>query len=235
VRLKVTGQSAAARNVENFRTRVARDKRHRTSVRLLEALFAIIDREGLDALTVDRIVREAGTSRGSFYNYFDTVEAMLVRVSASMWQQISLEQKPVFEEIDDVMVRLAAGLKHGTVRSGEDMACALILLRTLPLTGSLSEAMRSYLLHSFTLGVQQGRISVPSVETAVDMGMGMVIAMLRYAAMNGVDAAEIGRQTMIVFQALGVESALCEQLAQLPMPASLPGRLRAAVIAAGLR
>jgi len=228
------GAAVGGENAANFRTRVARDKRQRTSVRLLEALFAIIDRDGLEAVTVDRIVREAGTSRGSFYNYFDTIEAMLVRVSASMRQQISLEQEALFKEIDDVMVRLAAGLQYGTARTGEDTACALIMLRTLPLTGSLSEAMRSYLVQSFTLGVEQGRIEVPLVETAVDMAMGMVIAMLRYAAMNGVDAAEISRQTMIVFQALGAERMLCERLAQLPLPARPLRRLRDGVIASGL-
>ena len=217
---------------EDFRTRTARERRRRTSVRLLKALFAIIDEDGVDAVSVERLVQYAKTSRGSFYNYYPTVTEMLVRVSATMWDQISLEEAPLVQGIDNVVVRLATTLQYGTARTGSDRACAIIQLRTLPQTGSLSPAMRNYLTEEFTLGVQQGLLSVPSVETAVDLGMGMVIAMIRYAVIAGVDVEELGRQTTIVFQALGVGAAACERIRGLPPPSLPASRLRDKTIAA---
>lgn len=217
---------------EDFRTRTARARRRRTSVRLLEALFDIVDRDGVDAVSVGRLVQCAKTSRGLFYNYYPTVSDMLVHVSASMWDQISQEEAPLVEGMENVVDRLATTLRYGTARTGSDKACALIMLRTLPQTGSLSPSMRAYLIQEFTLGVEKGLISVPAIETAVDLSMGMVIAMIRHTIIAGVDAEELGRQTSLVFQALGVEAATCERVCQLPLPFLPDDRLRDKTIAA---
>ena len=52
-------------------------KGERTRRRLLEATLALIEREGLAALTTTRVAREAGVAQPTFYQYFRGLDACL--------------------------------------------------------------------------------------------------------------------------------------------------------------
>jgi TetR/AcrR family transcriptional repressor of uid operon len=45
---------------------------------LLEAAWRCAARKGWAELTVDEVCQEAGVSKGSFYGYFDTKQALLI-------------------------------------------------------------------------------------------------------------------------------------------------------------
>ena len=65
-----------ARKVDH-RTRVGEERSARTETRILEAALRVFAERGPDAPVIDEFVQAAGISRGTFYNYFDSVEALL--------------------------------------------------------------------------------------------------------------------------------------------------------------
>ena len=91
-------------------------KRQRTRTRLLEAGTAVFCELG-DRLTILHVVRRAGVSNGTFYNYFDDREAL----------------------IEAVVVDVLAGLVDGVAVEGPDdpaerfATATLGILRTLEL------------------------------------------------------------------------------------------------------
>ena len=135
---------------ENFRTRTARERRKRTSASILEAVFSIIDQEGVGAVNIDRVRNAAHLSRGSFYNYASTLDDMLMRVAQVIGNQVDTEQSEYFRTIQNPVARLSAYQRYGVARVGADKACASILLRTLPVAGTMSAEMRARMLADFS-------------------------------------------------------------------------------------
>ncbi|MDA3887477.1 MAG: helix-turn-helix domain containing protein, partial [Allgaiera sp.] len=62
--------------------KVTRKTRDETRKRLLAAGAAHLARDGLERASVDAIALDAGYAKGTFYNYFDSKEAMFAAVIA---------------------------------------------------------------------------------------------------------------------------------------------------------
>lgn len=56
-------------------------KTHGTQGRIIQAAWRLFYQQGYDDTTVDEIIRDSGTSRGSFYHYFEGKDALLSSVS----------------------------------------------------------------------------------------------------------------------------------------------------------
>ena len=60
---------------------MARKNNRNTKGRIIEAAWRLFYRQGYDDTTVEEIIAESGTSRGSFYHYFEGKDALLSTVS----------------------------------------------------------------------------------------------------------------------------------------------------------
>lgn len=56
-------------------------KRERTRVALIKAAIGLLAEKGLEGSSIDDLVRAAGMARGTFYNYFQTRDEVVVAVS----------------------------------------------------------------------------------------------------------------------------------------------------------
>ncbi|MBQ9920072.1 MAG: TetR/AcrR family transcriptional regulator, partial [Clostridia bacterium] len=52
-------------------------KKRGTKSKIVAAAWKLFYEQGYDATTVDEIIKESGTSRGSFYHYFDGKDALV--------------------------------------------------------------------------------------------------------------------------------------------------------------
>ena len=63
-------------------------KRDRTRCAIVDAAIEIIAGKGLDAASIDELMRAAGMARGTFYNYFQSREEVLAAVVCTLQAQI---------------------------------------------------------------------------------------------------------------------------------------------------
>jgi len=63
-------------------------KRDRTHCAIVEAAIEIIAEKGLDAASIDELMRAAGMARGTFYNYFQSRDEVLAAVVRALQSQI---------------------------------------------------------------------------------------------------------------------------------------------------
>ena len=215
------------------RTRVGQERRRRTGDRILQAVFNVIDSAGADPVTVEQIRFAAGLSRGSFYNYFPAVTEVLAHVSALIWRQVDAEQNECFRDIANPVERLCCYLRYGIARGTSDSACGYVLWQSLPVVGTFHAEMRERMICDFTDAQARRMIDVPSIETAVDLTMGMVVAMLHDAVTKGPDAELISLQSVIVMRALGVSKDRAVKLAGRPIARAPAMGIRAKVLAHG--
>ena len=190
--------------VEEHRTRVGRERRHRTRDQLLRAVFQVIDQQGMDRFSVERVRLTAGLSRGSFYSHFRTADELLAQLSCLIWAKVQEEHTELFSEVSDPLDRLCSYLRYGVARGASDAACGRVLLRAPPMPGTFGDEVRTRLLSEVSMALELGKANAPSLETAVDLGLAMIVEMLRSAVLRGPDTARLNEQITIVLQALGV-------------------------------
>lgn len=83
-------------------------KKARTHDDLVEAAYALVREQGTTGLTAEAIANRAGVSRRTFFNYFGSVEAVLLAGLGDFFTSFSreLEQSPADEPVLDVVERL---------------------------------------------------------------------------------------------------------------------------------
>ena len=77
-----------------------------TRGRIIEAAWKLFYRYGYDDTTVDAIIRESGTSRGSFYHYFEGKDALLSSLSYlfdEKYEELMEELDPHMDSFDQLM------------------------------------------------------------------------------------------------------------------------------------
>jgi len=96
---------------EDHRTRVAAERRERMQARLVESALLVFGQRGMDASVIDELIRTAGVSRGTFYNYFRTNEDLLLAVSLAVSDEMMRVVDPLAQGESDPAARIAAGLR----------------------------------------------------------------------------------------------------------------------------
>ena len=71
-----------------------------TKGRIIEAAWKLFYRQGYDDTTVDEIIEESGTSRGSFYHYFDGKDALLSSLSYLFDEKYEQLMKTIDPDMD---------------------------------------------------------------------------------------------------------------------------------------
>ena len=85
---------------------MAKKSTRNTRGRIIEAAWRLFYRQGYDDTTVEEIIEESGTSRGSFYHYFEGKDALLSSVSYlfdQKYEQLMEHIDPDMNRFDQLM------------------------------------------------------------------------------------------------------------------------------------
>lgn len=109
--------------------KVSRKTRDETRRRLIAAGAAHVARDGLERASVDAIALDAGYAKGTFYNYFDSKEAMFGEVIAEWARRVAEGDAVTDDPAAGVRARLLA-LAEADVRVvREEEAFAKVVIR----------------------------------------------------------------------------------------------------------
>lgn len=85
---------------------MAKRSARNTKGRIIEAAWRLFYRQGYENTTVEEIIAESGTSRGSFYHYFDGKDALLSSLAYifdEKYQQLMDTMDPEMDRFDQLM------------------------------------------------------------------------------------------------------------------------------------
>ncbi len=203
---------------QDFRTRTARLRRARTRKKILDAAFRLINERGVDRVSIDDVRASAGLSRGSFYNYFSTFQALLEEMASLIAAQINREQSKYFDKLDDIAARLGQNFRYFVSRAASDKPCGNILIRVIPLVGPLNEHMRDHIREEMNGAVKSGVFNVPSVDISLEVGNGLVAVMIRRALADGIDRHDLSAATFMLLRAMGVPPSKAKDISVMRLP-----------------
>ncbi len=208
-----------ARRKPDHRTRVGRERSARTETRILEAALRVFAEMGPDAPKIDDFVQAAGLSRGTFYNYFESVEELLAATSEWTTRENIESIEKAIERIEGPALRFGVGLRLFFTRAQADPVWCAFVGRVWKVGGFELPA------RELEEGLRLGIFRAPTSEAARDLISGGIREALLQIG-GGRTPAEYGAQmTEMCLQALGTDArrigaAMRHELPCLPPDAS---------------
>jgi AcrR family transcriptional regulator len=184
----------------DHRTRVGRERSARTETRILEAALEVFAEMGPDAPKIDDFVLAAGISRGTFYNYFDSVEELLEATSEWTTREVVEAIEDALEGIDGPALRYGLGLRLFLAKAVSSPVWSRFIARVWKLGGL--EFPRRDIAEGLRLGV----FHAPAPEAAQDLLSGAVRQALLTIGDGGAGAAYGAQMTELCLRALGTDA-----------------------------
>lgn len=162
--------------VAEVRTRTDR-RRERTRGKLTDATRELIAEKGVSGLRIQEITERADVALGSFYNHFDSKEAVVEAVIAESLKGITetLAADPVEDaaELVSIAVRRFVGMAYS------DPEFASVVVHLNHADALFGVAVHPAARTAVQRGIAEGRFDVPDLEVAVTGILGGSLAVMR--------------------------------------------------------
>lgn len=192
-------------------------RKQRNRARLLEAARRVMARKGVDAATVAEITAEADLALGTFYNYFDSKEAVLEGVVAELLTMHGDDIDAFTATIPDPAVVMATALRHSLRRATADPIWAGFLVRNPRAGDMLSEHLGHRARRDIARGVTEGRFEVPDIDAALTALGGLLLAGIK-ESLSSQTLDDLDALVVCALQMLGVSTREASELARQPLP-----------------
>jgi len=173
---------------------------------LIDAALRVFARLGPDTPSIDDFIVEAGVARGTFYNYFDTVEDLRVAVAVAVAQRLAADMA-VVRRLADPAERVGCTMRMYMHKAAEDPVFGWVIVRIALVAAPLGPAMRADLAADVKAGLAHGRFRCGTPQAAQDMILGTAVMGMRSVLRGeaGPDHAEAVARMALT--ALGVRNA----------------------------
>ncbi len=162
---------------------------------------------GPTAPVIDDVIREAKVSRGTFYNYFDSLDQVLAAIGQEFSNQMTADILPVYDVLVEPWQRAAVGFRVFLVRALLDRKWAGFVTR--PDAWPHHTLVAQYMATDLVNGKKAGQFDFADVDAATDFLMGASVQAI-LAIMQGVDDphAYMNACTSMALASLGCERKL---------------------------
>jgi AcrR family transcriptional regulator len=202
---------------------ISPNKRERTRAQLVRAAFAVYARKGFDAPSIDDFIAEAGVSRGTFYNYFQTREDLMAAVAADLATFINAHTGRAMEGIADPLERITIAVRYFVTLAVENETRAWVLARMIPIVGGpLTLAMSQRARADIEAAAATGRIRPRSIAASVDLGLGMMAMAIRHNLSRRAAPYSAELVAGMVLQSMGSSVSEAEEVSNRPLPRVVP-------------
>ena len=160
----------------DHRTRVGIERREKMRRRLVESAFKVFSEKGVDASVIDDVKKEAGVSRGTFYNYFKTNNELLAAVGSDLSNELINCIESIVGDYDDPIKRLSTGLRLFLRTAEKYPLLAQFFWRAGFNSISTDHLMFIYLPKHIDAGIKSGEIKSKDIMTALEVLAGISLS-----------------------------------------------------------
>ena len=157
--------ATADTGTETPMTRGAR-RRRETRARLLDAALRLMAERGMDAVAVNEITEAADVGFGSFYNHFESKEAIHRALTDLVFEEFADALDRALAGVSDPAEVIAASIRHTLERARRDGVWGRFLLREGLSSRMLTRGLGARLLRDIQKGIAAGRFPPDDALTA---------------------------------------------------------------------
>jgi len=195
-------------------------RREQTHARLLGAARALFARQGVENTRINEITDEADVGFGSFYNHFDSKEAIVEAVLAEMAVAQGAAVQAITAQIDDPAEVIAAAHRHFVRLARSDTEWAWLLVRTDVSHNALLRGLSPFAQRDLRRGIRAGRLHVADQRTALQASGGALLAVMRIVLDDEAPKDADVFHAEGILRLFGLTAAEAAEVARRPLPAS---------------
>ncbi len=215
-------QAAATATVEV----VGRQARRRAETRgkLLEAARAMTLERDIESITIADITARADVGFGSFYNHFESKEAILEATTEREAQRLQEMIGALLATEQDVAVRLAVAVRYIARLTLDDPMWRWLFRHSAYGFLAIRRATGPAFERDLDEGKRAGRFAFDNIASATEFVFGGMLAVFGAAVSGRIDQRSVEHAVVLVLRSLGVADAAVLARRKLP---PLPARRRA--------
>lgn len=198
-------------------------RRIETRRRLVAAARSCFATEGVDAVRINEITEAAGVGFGSFYNHFESKDAIVAAVVEEVATELGEAIERATADLDDAAEVVAVAHRTIVQRCAEDPPLGWLLVR-LDVTHDIAlQTLAPFAARDLERGVDSGRFVVEHPASVLIASGGALLAVVRAVLRSGddVDATEAAsRHAALMLVLLGVPAGDADAIARRPLPAA---------------
>jgi AcrR family transcriptional regulator len=220
----------------NREPRNARRKRE-TRERLLDAALRLMAARGMAGVAINEITEAADVGFGSFYNYFESKEAIYDALVKQVFEDFGDALDRLVQDVADPAEAIAHCIRHTLLRARREPMWGQFLLQEGYSQNVMTHGLGQRLLRDIGRGVAAKRLQAPDLFMSFISAGGIVLAAIAaeqlvgsedspHAALAKSMGMEVGnipeRAATMVLTTLGVEPQEAAAIARKPLPVAEP-------------
>ncbi len=188
------------------RAQIGRDRRERTRRKLLGAAAKVIAERGDSGANIESFIAAAGVARGTFYNYFDSrealIEALLLEVGSDPFH--SLQQ--TWSMIEDPLERLSVSTQMIMQRAQADPVWGWLVIYLANSDEIMRHELSSYPMTHLAQAFESSTTEIEDLQVACDVVVGIALAAIKAVLKRKPPINYPERVCRMMLQALGLSA-----------------------------
>ena len=208
---------ASEKAFADHRSRVGAERSARMRACLVECALLVFAEHGVDATIINRVIKTAGVSRGTFYNYFRTDSDLFVAVATEVGDEILRVVNPVVVQEPNAAARVALGIRY-----------VFQLVKNYPLLAEFldhggqsalryGKLVNEVVPRDLAEGMAAGLFSVKSLRLGLDLLLGPVLLGFHTILTEAVDDDYAETLAAGILMALGIPETEARRYSSLPL------------------
>lgn len=198
-------------------SRAAR-RRAKTRAQLIDAARALFSRQGVDATRINEITEQADVGFGSFYNHFDSKDAIVEAVVRETIESQAVALERIARDLEDPAEVVAVAHRHFLSRALRDPEWGWLLIRIDVPHRVVTAALEPFAMRDLERGLKQGRFAVGDPKVALHATGGALLAVMRLMLDGDAPKDADIEHAEGVLRLLGLSTADAAEVARRPLP-----------------
>ena len=193
-------------------------KRERTRKKILEAAFELLGNEKGLTVRIEEICAAARISRGTFYNYFTSLEQLFEVLAIELSHDLNRALVATWDESLSHAEGSNAAIQHYLNYARRDSAWAWAMVHLNAFGPPFGAEAWDACYRSIAKGIEAGEFDVPSATVGRDLMTGAVMATVRTMLRSGGSRSQPRIVAYHLLRAFGVPDARAKAIAERPLP-----------------
>jgi AcrR family transcriptional regulator len=193
-------------------------KRERTRKTILDAAFGLIGNEKGLTVRIEEICAAAHISRGTFYNYFTSLERLFEVLAIELSHDLNRALVATWDETRSHAEGSNVAIQQYLNYARRDPAWAWAMVHLSAFGPTFGAEAWDACHRSIAKGIEAGEFDVPNATVGRDLMTGTVLATVRTTLRSGSGRSQPRIVAYHLLRALGVPDARAKAIADRPLP-----------------
>ncbi|RZL89563.1 MAG: TetR/AcrR family transcriptional regulator [Variovorax sp.] len=204
-------------HTQDHRQRVAAERRERMRARLLASAMRLVAEKGPAATSIDDVISAAEVSRGTFYKYFPSPDALVRELAIEIANELIRMAEPVVRSYDDPAERVSSGIRLVARLAIDHPLAAAFLMRLGWPDARGPNMLLDFVQRDLTEGIRQGRFTRMPIALALNIVTGAVLGATHRMLEPGCESDFAEQSTAAALRGLGLDAKSAERIANRPL------------------